>query len=47
MKNKVLLPILLFTFMSCSESFDIDVSFGESESINPGIDDAFASHTNQ
>ena len=43
MKNKVLLPILLFTFISCSESFNIDVSFGESQSINPGIDDAFAS----
>ena len=43
MKNKVLLSMLLFTFISCSESFDIDVSFGESQSINPGIDDVFAS----
>ncbi len=43
MKNKVLLSILLFTFVGCSENFDIDVSFGESGSINPGIDNAFAS----
>ena len=45
MKNKVLIPILLFTIISCSESFNIDLSFGDSESdsINPGIDNAFAS----
>jgi hypothetical protein len=45
MNNKVLLPILLFTIISCSESFNIDLSFGDSESdsINPGIDNAFAS----
>ena len=41
MKNKVLLSILLLTFIGCSENFDIDISFGESESINPGIDNAF------
>ena len=45
MKNKVLIPILLFTIISCSESFNIDLPFGDSEldSINPGIDNAFAS----
>ena len=45
MKNKVLIPILLFTIISCSESFNIDLPFGdtESDSINPGIDNAFAS----
>tara|TARA_B100001109_G_scaffold96344_1_gene78512 strand:+ start:612 stop:2015 length:1404 start_codon:yes stop_codon:yes gene_type:complete len=43
MKNKVLLSILLLTFIGCSENFDIDISFGESESINPGIDNAFES----
>ena len=45
MNNKVLLPLLLFTIISCSESFNIDLSFGdsESESINPGVDNAFAS----
>ena len=43
MKNKALISILLFALVSCSDNFDIDVSFGETESINPGIDDAFAS----
>ena len=45
MKNKVLIPTLLFTIISCSESFNIDIMFGDSESdsINPGIDNAFAS----
>ena len=43
MKNKVLIYISLFALISCSDNFDIDVSFGETESINPGIDDAFVS----
>ena len=36
---------MLFTIISCSESFNIDLPFGDSEldSINPGIDNAFAS----
>ena len=43
MKNKALISSLLFVLVSCSDNFDIDVSFGETESINPGIDDAFVS----
>lgn len=43
MKKISFLLITLFAFIGCSESFDIDVSFGNKESINPGIDDAFFS----
>ena len=43
MKKILFLLITLFAFIGCSESFDIDVSFGNKESINPGIDDAFFS----
>jgi len=43
MKTKALIYTLLFALVSCSDNFDIDVSFGETESINPGIDDAFVS----
>jgi len=42
MKKTALLSLLLFTFIGCSESFDVDLSFGEKESINPGIENAFA-----
>ncbi len=43
MKEKALISILFFALVSCSDNFEIDVSFGETESINPGIDDAFVS----
>ena len=45
MNNKALLPLFLFTIIGCSESFNVDVSFGESksDSINPGMENAFAS----
>jgi imidazolonepropionase-like amidohydrolase len=43
MKKTALLSLLLFTFIGCSESFDVDLPFGEKESINPGIENAFAS----
>ncbi|MBD62767.1 MAG: amidohydrolase [Gammaproteobacteria bacterium] len=43
MKKTSFLLITLFVFVGCSESFDINVSFGNKESINPGIDDAFFS----
>ena len=45
MKNKLLLPLLLFTVISCSEGINIEFSFGDSksDSVNPGIDNAFAS----
>ena len=47
MKNKVLIPILLFSIIGCSEGFNIDLTFGdsksESDSVNLGIDNAFAS----
>ena len=33
MKKTALLSLLLFTFIGCSESFDVDLSFGEKESI--------------
>lgn len=45
MNNKLLLPVLLFTIIGCSEGFNFEFSLGDSgsESINPGIDNAFAS----
>ena len=45
MNNKALLPLFLFTIIGCSESFNVDVSFGDSksDSINPGMENAFAS----
>ena len=43
MKKFALVPLLLFTFIGCSESFNVDLPFGEKESINPGIENPFAS----
>ena len=43
MTNKFFLPSLLFILVSCSESFDIDVLSGSSDSAHQGIDNAFES----
>ena len=45
MNNKLLLPLLLFTIIGCSEGFNVEFSFGDSksESSNLEIDNAFAS----
>ena len=43
MTNKFFLSSLLFILVSCSENFDIDVSFGSSDSVYQGIDNAFES----
>ena len=43
MAYKLFLSLLLIILVSCSESFDVDVSFGSSDSLNQGIDNAFES----
>ena len=43
MTYKLFLSLLLIILVGCSESFDIDVSFGSSDYANQGIDNAFES----
>ena len=43
MTYKLFLSLLLIILVGCSESFDIDVSFGSSDYVNQGIDNAFES----
>ena len=43
MTYKLFLSLLLIILVGCSESFDIDVSFGSSDYAHQGIDNAFES----